>query len=409
MRKPSYRSFDLDIKLDIISTPSDLADQTEVMVMELANFFGLDSAALLVKNESGVVTRRYHVNISSKLLSLSLWSKLLNGHFLLFPPILYTIDQTSTAVSLSLSSVTFSLCLLALLVVYRRISHASRKLARIPQILARKSKKTGQAFSAAVRSGVSCLVSALTRFSAFFRSVQWHVPWSLCSQSPLQLEFIAGRVIRVFLELLMSFIYLICQLNLYRTHWIFGKHGSRRYRGCRIYRQQRGVAEAAGPFWDSCAYLLRSFDAVQACFDIEMTPAAGAVSIGRANTAGCQGHRRARFWRQRWCFGRTRRFFEGPRPGFCAPEGIWAELWYGLGTSSHVAELKHVRALTKPDSRYGLYAMENEHKRKKVFALRQGVVQGSDWWLGLHAVHCEYDDWYCWQPWASGLRLQGRV
>jgi hypothetical protein len=72
MRKPSYRSFDLDIKLDIISTPSDLADQTEVMVMELANFFGLDSAALLVKNESGVVTRRYHVNISSKLLSLSL-------------------------------------------------------------------------------------------------------------------------------------------------------------------------------------------------------------------------------------------------------------------------------------------------------------------------------------------------
>jgi hypothetical protein len=34
--------------------------------------------------------------------------------------------------------------------------------------------------------------------------------------------------------------------------------------------------------------------------------------------------------------------------------------------------------LTKPDSRYGLYAMDNKHKRKKVFALRQGVVQDSD-------------------------------
>ncbi len=93
MRKPSYRSFDLDIKLDIISTPSDLADQTEVMVMELANFFGLDSAArLLVKNESGVVTRRYVISceyLKQSNFAFFIIEITLNGHFLRFPPVLY--------------------------------------------------------------------------------------------------------------------------------------------------------------------------------------------------------------------------------------------------------------------------------------------------------------------------------
>ena len=93
MRKPSYRSFDLDIKLDIISTPSDLADQTEVMVMELANFFGLDSAArLLVKNESGVVTRRYVISceyLKQSIFAFFIIEITLNGHFLRFPPVLY--------------------------------------------------------------------------------------------------------------------------------------------------------------------------------------------------------------------------------------------------------------------------------------------------------------------------------
>jgi len=50
MAKPSFREFDLDINLEIVAIPADVPGETARLLIETANFFGVDPTNITTKD-----------------------------------------------------------------------------------------------------------------------------------------------------------------------------------------------------------------------------------------------------------------------------------------------------------------------------------------------------------------------